>query len=484
MTKILYSLPLAVLLLSQCTNHDKRLMNNPNDYRSDQKEEQKEEQKVTDETSKNYDELWAFTNSVIEKLEEPEALHILENEEIILFYGTTGIGKSTIINYMLGNQLEKKDIEEKNDGESFGGTKSKNSVGKPYRVKLKKNLDKAPKIGPSDAKSETSYPYPYFIDYKESKLVDNEDSKRVGIKDLKLGYCDTPGFSDNRGKKNIIGSFIGNNLIIKKCKKIKGICFVTSLASLSNNRGQSFLDNVAYTISNFMIKTNDFDPLNSVFILFNNKNNHLNSNRTLLKKSFMQLKDFRNNYQEQLKKNDVNSNIIEVYINILDKIIKENKRILVIDPLDQGKSRKSFLKRISKSKVIPKDNIRRLSSKDEEKVVKDLLKCIMKEATIIFDNIDKSKLKIEEYTKEEKELVVTKNNLEKSNENIINKIKESKNKIKETSNQISKLETDIKLIYESRSKLSKKSKNLSQELKKKTDHYDYLIKKFRSQKTK
>ena len=122
-------------------------------------------------------------------------------ETLIYFMGITGVGKSSLINYLLGNQL----IYEKQGGGRF-------------KI-VQKNLDSySPKIG-STQHSETMIPEAYR-DPEQNVL-----------------YVDTPGFMNSKGIVEEISDSYANSRVFIKGHKIK-IALVLDYQTLLAGRGQ------------------------------------------------------------------------------------------------------------------------------------------------------------------------------------------------------------------------------------------------------
>ena len=215
--KIFYSLPLTILIVSHCTTKTKRFMNSPNN----EIREQKMESEHMDDNYIMVEQLNNILKTTIDTINKPEVIDKLQNNEIVYFFGNMGAGKSTIINYMLGNQLEKYYLEQDDElvldpddevlylessDEFSDEEKCDNKIG---LLRLINEDSFGPKIQSSSKESEIKYPYPYF----------SQD------KNVKYGYLDTPDFSDNKGDGNILSSFIGTNYIIQKNRKTESNLF-------------------------------------------------------------------------------------------------------------------------------------------------------------------------------------------------------------------------------------------------------------------
>ena len=146
----------------------------------DTKEEKKPNQQAP---SFDVDKIKSLIKTAIEKVENKETLQKLQNNEMVYFFGNIGAGKSTIINYLLGNELEKycpedekkSNTNEKNrdnqhntntqndndsDSDDFTcGVEPQEEV-KIFQIRCKDPNAIGPKIGQNTVQAETTYPCP------------------------------------------------------------------------------------------------------------------------------------------------------------------------------------------------------------------------------------------------------------------------------------------------------------------------------------
>ncbi|XP_043473522.1 uncharacterized protein LOC122505768 [Leptopilina heterotoma] len=202
----------------------------------------------------NYSETCVLTNADVVKLEESliSAVYDMEkkslNEDAIICVGTTRAGKSTLINYLMGNPLLS--ISKSNYGD--------------YKIIKADNITRGPEIG-AGPNSKTTIP----TEWNSSLLP--------GLK-----IWDSPGFDDTRGTiQETTNSFYMYQLM----KNIKSIRFVlvtdfhdinksslTSLSNLLNNllkffddTFEDFFPSITFILSKVPYMINDV-PVNIEYI--------------------------------------------------------------------------------------------------------------------------------------------------------------------------------------------------------------------------
>ena len=124
---------------------------------------------------------------------------VRDGEELVVVVGMTGVGKSTTVNYLLGDEIE---------------VISRTSGGTKYAVKDESSA--SAKIG--YGRSETTFPRVYPVEDSSVKLAD------------------TAGYGDTRGIERQIGIAAELTRLSKKAK-IKGIVLVVNKAAITDNRG-------------------------------------------------------------------------------------------------------------------------------------------------------------------------------------------------------------------------------------------------------
>ncbi|EAR80748.2 helicase carboxy-terminal domain protein (macronuclear) [Tetrahymena thermophila SB210] len=147
-------------------------------------------QKICDEVSESY-------NSSKE----------MNNLEVVMNFGNTGVGKSTFIHYLAGSIINKTINKE--------GLNHWEPTNPLYKA-----LDRV--ISKPDAKSETK-----FVTLVKIKPSDQEGNEFGD--DGEINLCDTPGFLDSEGLEAEISNLTGIHKCISVCKSIKPIILQTQL---------------------------------------------------------------------------------------------------------------------------------------------------------------------------------------------------------------------------------------------------------------
>ena len=158
------------------------------------------------------------------------SLKVAEGKNIVLVMGNTGSGKSTLINYLLGNKLEKKKDEE----------------GKFRWYRVEGDTSPGPKIGHEDD-SETIHPAVY-----------------QNLKD-RIFYCDLSGFEDTRDKTTQTWAHVSRDLVVKTAEQVSSIIVVLSEEDLANKN--AFFKKLCKTLSLILSLDSNFDSvtINMVF---------------------------------------------------------------------------------------------------------------------------------------------------------------------------------------------------------------------------
>jgi ribosome biogenesis GTPase A len=154
-----------------------------------------------------------------------------KGKDIVLVLGNTDAGKSTIINYLLGSELEE----------------AENELGDVI-VKTKDPQKEWAKIGHT-LNSQTFLPSVYV----------SEDCPFV--------YCDCPGFNDSRTEEKRLNTTIATQLIINAAEHIRAIIVIIDVADLTHRKGEGMKD-ISIILSR-LFKEN-MEP-NSFLFVFNNK---------------------------------------------------------------------------------------------------------------------------------------------------------------------------------------------------------------------
>ncbi|CAF24240.1 GTPase [Candidatus Protochlamydia amoebophila] len=134
-------------------------------------------------------------------------------QNVVVFVGNTGVGKSTTINFLLKREL-------KSIPKEVLGIESVIE-----NVIIAK--DPATSIGHKRI-SKTSYPL----------VVQDPDNQ--------LAYCDCPGFRDTRGKSVEIYNALSIIGVLDKAKSVRGFLFFIDCFALKASRGQAIIDDMRF----------------------------------------------------------------------------------------------------------------------------------------------------------------------------------------------------------------------------------------------
>ncbi|ETO02276.1 hypothetical protein RFI_35160, partial [Reticulomyxa filosa] len=139
---------------------------------------------------------------LVEKAEE--AAMEIKDKNVILFLGSTGTGKSTLIHFLAGSTMEKQIVD-----------------GKPHiaPVNVKDALITV-KTSPY-AKSETRYIAAVPIDLKARGVIGGSDT---------IVLCDTPGFEDTNGPEVDVANGVGIVKALQNCKSVKPVILMSYIA--------------------------------------------------------------------------------------------------------------------------------------------------------------------------------------------------------------------------------------------------------------
>ncbi|MCP3659366.1 MAG: hypothetical protein GY830_03220 [Bacteroidetes bacterium] len=274
-----------------------------------------------------------------------------EVDNAVMFIGPTGAGKSTVINYLNKVPL-KKMLKKQIETENYFSDSSEDDKQKTYNIESEYKIaidtekttenSKIAKIG-NTVFSETSRPNLYYS------------------QDYNLTFCDCPGFYDTR-KDLYFRNTVYNNYLIKNIKNVKSIVIVVEYSQFLAVRGKLFVSGVLDVLSNI------FTNLNENIVQDSQKNNPFNSIMLLFTKVEKKIKrkdilnkiiEFSNSYKEQKEER------FQTYRKLLNKIISyKGENIVIIRPLDNGKTRDSLMKRLLKYDNIDKNKIGFVGSND------------------------------------------------------------------------------------------------------------------------
>ena len=152
---------------------------------------------------------------ILQLLSEAERhTQLIQGKDIIAFFGSTGSGKSTTVNYFIGEELELID----ND---FGDKV----------VRLKQSNEKCARIGQSIGTSETIFSE--GLEFKED-MADPEDE--IYPKLQKTVLCDNPGFHDTRGSDYEICTNMSIDQAMKSTNTIRAVVLVMPYETFTLDR--------------------------------------------------------------------------------------------------------------------------------------------------------------------------------------------------------------------------------------------------------
>ncbi|KAL4445289.1 hypothetical protein ABPG74_022102, partial [Tetrahymena malaccensis] len=180
-----------------------------------------------------------------------EAKKLIKNQDILLFLGGTGSGKSTSIHFLAGSPMKELQINIK------GGHILK-YIG-PVISKIQRQELKNIKVSPY-AESETRYISPVQLNYKDIGM----------IKDGSIMLCDAPGFGDTAGPEVDIANGIGMVNAIRGCKSVRPVILASNLSI--GDRGEG-IRRLAHTLVGLIKKVDDYlYSFSYLFTKFNDKN--------------------------------------------------------------------------------------------------------------------------------------------------------------------------------------------------------------------
>lgn len=154
-------------------------------------------------------------------------------KELCLFLGTSGAGKSTTVNYLMGVSFE-----------AIEGSRGK------FRIASNQHFQKIAKMADNNFESFTTWP------------------ECFEEKEYKLTLCDFPGFDDKRGIEQQYINVLSSKGIIHQSKGVKAIIFVISKGELSSNKGTAFTEMM---IALSLLLDNPEKYIDSIYFAFTEK---------------------------------------------------------------------------------------------------------------------------------------------------------------------------------------------------------------------
>ena len=175
----------------------------------------------------------------------------LENENVVLFIGSTGAGKSTTIYFLKGVEMERDEY----DSDHIRAKDSSSNVSimdELSNIRLEQSI----------RASVTSHitPVPMMLD---EALKHSDVTNDNSLQKNRVIFCDTPGFGDSRGIETDISNSFGLANAMKSAHRVR-IVFVISKEDVSLRMKQlkTLADNLYQYLINYESKnTNDSDSL-------------------------------------------------------------------------------------------------------------------------------------------------------------------------------------------------------------------------------
>ena len=324
----------------------------------------------------------------------------LKEKDLVLVIGNTGSGKSTVINYLLGNKM-----------------KAEFHKGKKVIVGMSQDEINYPKIGLSNL-SETLYPMVY------EDLFNN------------LIYCDCPGFGENRGVSEEICGEISIEIAIKLANSIKAILIIINANELDAKRGECLSQ-----LNHRLLKLfKNFDEIiQSIFFVFTKVDDNDITSEHLIQQIEQKIDDQvslsskKSQSMWSLSEISDRNSVVEKYMNMLKLMIANSKNFFIINYCNDN-SRIEIIDRISQlSESIKESDFEFESNNDLHLRFNKFIFNISHEGTSLIDNRNELK-KFIQHSKNELKRLNERIEFYKSELNILNAESVSEKKIENSSN--------------------------------------------------
>ncbi len=385
---------------NQYRNNEEKSSQNENDD-NEEKSNQKENN-LEDKDEKEYQDTIKYVTEAV------NAVDLYNNiNNCILFVGATGSGKSTTIGYLneipmirkIKRAKQKKQNLKQNEPQFPDDSDSSESEPEEdYIYDFDNTKYNGPEIGHTGL-AETLYPEPY-----KNELWD-------------LFLCDCPGFFDNRGMPFLVAATVGNNLLLRKAKNIKGIAIMCEYNSFKSARAKNFIDGVVKVVDEMFHSNSNFNFIfNSLLFIFTKVPKHVKT-----KKIYGKLEEMRKDFSK-----DKDNETHKMYVKYLTYMINK-PNIVIMRPDDNHGTYKVEKKKQSKTIIekmiinfngIPKNNFKFIGSANTRRKLEGMaakamykifrpLKYILKEAPNNFILLESENKSLKQRLKEKEKLLDT-----------------------------------------------------------------------------